>query len=85
LPAVTEAADDRDVVLEATDDQQGRCRGILEVDRRRIDRPDIEASLGCTACGAISDRSCEGSSATPDDQSVDVAGGRFVHDTIEVR
>jgi hypothetical protein len=45
LPAVKEAANRRDVFLEATDDQEGRCGSILNVDPRRIDDPDVEPAL----------------------------------------
>ena len=79
---VLQAANHGQVVLEATDDQERRCLGILDLDGRGLDRPGGESSLAGTGDHAVGNRSCERSRARHDHHLVDLARDRFLDDAV---
>jgi hypothetical protein len=84
LAPVAKVANYRDVVVVATGDEESGSSVILELDRRGIDRPDVEPSPECPSRGPMGHRSREWSSATHQDQLVDLAGDGLVHHAMEV-
>jgi hypothetical protein len=67
LTGATQPAHHPNIVLEPAGEHEGRLCRILGVDRRDIDGPDVEPSLGRTGRGPVSDGLGERSRALYDD------------------